>query len=218
MTQYEATMSGHKVDLIADILADKGFVSLHDFLPENLAQGLLNEAEILSGTAFKPAGIGRNDDQHLNTQVRTDTTFWLNNDSPYQVQYLDFMQQLRGELNRRLFMGLFDFECHFSHYKKGDFYLKHLDAFKGRSNRVLSTVYYLNHDWVKADGGELALYSPDEQQDIPLALIEPVFNLCVIFLSDRFPHEVLASHKDRYSIAGWFRINGSVNGKVDPAS
>lgn len=37
----------------------------------------------------------------------------------------------------------------------GDFYLKHLDSFRGNENRKLTTVFYLNENWTPADGGEL---------------------------------------------------------------
>jgi SM-20-related protein len=88
------------------------------------------------------------------------------------------MEQLRIGLNRRLFLGLFDFECHYSHYAKGDFYQRHMDAFKGgvsqgHSNRVLSTVFYMNSDWGENDGGELLLYS--DKQVSPLLTVPPVF-------------------------------------------
>lgn len=31
----------------------------------------------------------------------------------------------------------------------------------------------------------------------------------VVFLSEEFEHEVLPAKRDRYSIAGWFRVNPS---------
>ena len=124
---------------------------------------------------------------------------------------MEWMEKLRVGLNRRLFMGLSEFECHYSHYAKGDFYKRHLDAFKGsphknRSNRAVSTVFYLNSDWQQDDGGELLLYADNHLS--PLLIVPPLFNSCMIFLSDTFPHEVLASNCDRYSIAGWYRVNG----------
>ncbi len=36
--------------------------------------------------------------------------------------------------------------------------------------------------------------------------ISPIGNKLVIFLSDKFLHEVLVTNKKRYSIAGWFTI------------
>ena len=207
------------IDDIADALAQTGFIQLPGFLPDRLADQLLHEAKGLSSTEFKPAGIGRDtgrsvglkNSHQINAQVRTDSTLWLSGNSAPQQTFLDSMEQLRLGLNRRLFMGLSDFECHFSHYSKGDFYQRHLDAFQGdtlkaRSNRVLSTVFYLNPDWVKNDGGELLLYA--DEQISPLLIVPPVFNSGIIFLSDTFPHEVLTSRCSRYSIAGWYRVDG----------
>lgn len=200
------------IDEIADTLAQQGFIHLQHFLPEWLADQLMHEAKRLVTIEFKPAGIGRNNSQQVNSQVRTDSTLWLSGNSITQQTYLDYMEQLRVGLNRRLFMGLFDFECHYSHYSTGDFYQRHLDAFKGdtfqaRSNRVLSTVFYLNSDWSQGDGGELLLYA--DKQVSPLLIVPPVLNSCMIFLSDTFPHEVLTSKCDRYSIAGWYRASGN---------
>jgi SM-20-related protein len=196
------------MDEITDALLQPGFIQLLHFLPERLAEQLMLEAKRLATVEFKPAGIGRNKSQQVNSQVRTDSTLWFSGNTAIQQTYLNAMEQLRIGLNRRLFLGLFDFECHYSHYAKGDFYQRHMDAFKGgvsqgHSNRVLSTVFYMNSDWGENDGGELLLYS--DKQVSPLLTVPPVFNSCMIFLSDTFPHEVLTSQCDRYSIAGWYR-------------
>ncbi len=220
MTQMteNAHLTEQLIDDIADALAQRGFIQLPHFLPVWLADQLLHEAKRLASIEFKPAGIGRNNSQQLNAKVRTDSTLWLSGNSAPQQAYLNWMEQLRMGLNRRLFMGLFDFECHFSHYSTGDFYQRHLDAFKGdtlqaRSNRILSTVFYLNPDWGKNDGGELLLYA--DEQVSPLLIVPPVFNGCMIFLSDTFPHEVLTSRCDRYSIAGWYKVNGNAVEHLD---
>ena len=123
------------------------------------------------------------------------------------------MEQLRVEFNRSLFMGLFDYECHLAHYPNGAFYKKHLDAFKGRSNRVLTTVFYLNPEWREEDGGQLVIYGA---QGEVLETVLPQQGRLVVFLSDRFVHEVLPSKRDRFSVTGWFRINASVSGIIDP--
>lgn len=193
------------IDDIAEALVERGFIHLQHLLPQWLALKLMHEAKRLAALEFKPAGIGRNNSQQLNSQVRTDSTLWFSGNSVIQQAYLDWMEQLRMGLNRRLFMGLFDFECHFSHYSPGDFYQRHLDAFKGRSNRILSSVFYLNPHWSENNGGELLLYA-DEQLS-PLLIVPPRFNSCILFLSDVFPHEVLTSRCDRFSIAGWYRVN-----------
>ncbi|HEX7498791.1 MAG TPA: 2OG-Fe(II) oxygenase [Polyangia bacterium] len=61
----------------------------------------------------------------------------------------------------------------------------------------------LNDEWAMPDGGELLLYRADEQS--PVTRILPKPGLMVLFLSEEFPHEVLAPSKPRHSIAGWFR-------------
>ena len=200
-------LSASVIDDIADAIAQTGFILVRDFLPLELAEELLAQAQTLSKTVFKAASIGRDNAKQLDTQIRTDSTLWLSEQD--QAGYIHFMQQLERGLNRRLFMGLTEFECHFSHYKKGDFYQRHMDAFKTQTsaiqnNRRLSSVFYLNPNWQSTDGGELWLYE-DLQQVEPLLKVSPLFNQCVIFLSDTFPHEVKLSNCDRYSIAGWFR-------------
>jgi SM-20-related protein len=115
------------------------------------------------------------------------------------------MEVLRKGLNEQLFLGLFDYECHYARYETGGFYRTHLDAFSGKRNRVLSTTYYLNPDWTSDDQGELVLYAPDAKEK--LATVTPTFNKMVLFMSERFPHEVLPTRALRHSVAGWFRIN-----------
>jgi SM-20-related protein len=59
------------------------------------------------------------------------------------------------------------------------------------------------------------MYNSDNQI---IRHIKPDAGTLVIFLSDEFPHEVMTVFKDRYSIAGWFRINNSSAYKADPPS
>jgi SM-20-related protein len=43
----------------------------------------------------------------------------------------------------------------------------------------------------------------------------PCMGRLAVFLSEDFPHEVLPAKRDRYSIAGWYRINESSTERVD---
>ncbi|MDX1537563.1 2OG-Fe(II) oxygenase [Arsukibacterium sp.] len=187
----------------------QGWTVIPDFLPESLNRQLLDEARFDAN--LTPAGVGRARDHTLNRQVRRDKTQWFDGKTDAQQHYLRLMQQLQQQLNRQFFLGLFDFECHYACYQQGDFYQKHFDAFSGRSNRVLTTVSYLNK--VNA-GGELVLYDAD---DSILSRITPQAGSLVLFESERFAHEVLMAVDDRYSIAGWFRHNNSINGAIDPS-
>lgn len=100
-------------------------------------------------------------------------------------------------------------------YKKGDFYKKHLDSFRGNANRMVTTVLYLNPNWHPDWGGELVIYSEDSSQ--VLAKILPEMGKLVVFMSEQIPHEVLPTLHPRVSVTGWFRLNSSIAGSIDPA-
>ncbi len=145
-------------DLIADALAEKGYCILPQLLPAALNLALYHRVIQLDNDAFQRAGIGRELDFQLNSQVRRDETCWLDLSHPTDAAYIGQMAEFRLAINRRLFMGLFDYESHYAFYAPGAFYKKHFDAFKGQSNRVLTTVLYLNPDWQAEDGGQLLIY------------------------------------------------------------
>lgn len=173
-----------------------GLVVLPNALPAPLTQALYQEA---ASAPLQQAGVGRGHSQQLNQQIRRDQTLWLDGQSAAQQQYLAAMAPLRLAMNRHCLLGLTHYEAHFARYQPGDFYQKHLDAFRGRSNRVLTTVFYLN---TVTAGGALQIY---DDQDQPLLQVQPAAGTLVLFESERFPHEVLPAADTRYSIAGWFR-------------
>lgn len=200
-------------DRIADALIETGYAVLPAALPVSMANALLTRIASFDDAVFRAAGVGRADKFQLNSLVRNDEIRWLTSADEVEAAYLAWMETLRVGLNRRLFMGLFDYEGHFARYAPGAFYKKHVDAFKGRTNRVLSTVFYLNPNWAVADGGDLLMY---DQTDDAIATISPLMGTLVVFLSDRFPHEVSQASRLRYSIAGWFRVNASLGSHIDP--
>lgn len=199
---------------VADDLTHKGY-SIQPFaLPLDLSNSLLAQVLSMSPQSFIEAGIGRSTEHMRNDFVRRDEICWITGNSEAGAQWLDWTSQLQSYLNQHLFLGLFSFESHFAHYSAGSFYKRHLDAFKGEANRVLSVVAYLNSDWQIDDGGELVLYQ--NEQDLQGLKVVPALGTLAIFLSEEFPHEVLPAQRDRYSIAGWYRINGSSADRVDP--
>ncbi|RUO30725.1 proline hydroxylase [Aliidiomarina sedimenti] len=198
---------------IADELAEHGYFIVPQFFSQQKALQFYHYAQSLDDSQWQLAAIGRQQQQTINTNVRSDTIHWLDRHDSVESDYLTYMDQLRQGLNRELFMGLFDYEAHLARYRPGAFYKKHLDAFKGRSNRILTTVLYLNPQWSKADGGELVLYG--ERGEV-LTEVLPTLGTMVIFLSDRFVHEVKTGLKERFSITGWFRLNSSISGIIDP--
>ncbi|WP_334223881.1 2OG-Fe(II) oxygenase [Thiosocius teredinicola] len=200
---------------IADAIECDGYTVIDGALPTELVERLFLKVNGFDDEAMTHAGIGREDEHQLNRFVRSDETRWIDRTDPSGGEFLRWMEQLRQGLNRRLFLGLFDYEAHFARYAPGAFYKKHRDAFAdGTTNRVLSTVLYLNPQWAHDDGGEMLLYA-DDDTDL-LETVTPTFGRLVVFLSERFPHEVLAPQRTRYSIAGWFRVNNSIAGMIDP--
>jgi SM-20-related protein len=200
-----------QLDLIADALVEQGYWVMDDALPKALLDQLLMHFNQLQGDEFKVAGIGRQTDFQVQETIRSDKIHWIQPNVEITAGFLQWMDSLRVGINRRLFMGLFDYESHFAHYPVGAFYKKHMDAFRGnpqqgQSNRVLSTVLYLNDAWQPSDGGELLLYAEDDDNKI-IETLSPEFGRLVIFLSEKFPHEVLPAKRERKSIAGWFRVN-----------
>lgn len=198
---------------MCDTLAQQGYVIIPDFLEQAEANLLYNYAQSLPQSQWHLAGIGREQQHTVNTHVRSDEIHWLSLEQPLEAIWLERMDQLRLELNHSLFLGLFDYECHLARYQPGSRYQKHLDAFKGRGNRVLSTVCYLNPNWNSTDGGELIIYGDAEQV---LERVLPTQSTFVVFLSDVFVHEVKEAHRTRFSITGWFRHNASLANRVDP--
>jgi SM-20-related protein len=204
---------------IADELSEQGWSVIPNALPPTLAAQLHQQILAMDEAQFTRAGVGRSSDFTLNDFVRRDEIRWIEGHSDAEKAWLQWSNRLRLFLNRRLFLGLFSFESHFAHYPPGAFYKKHLDAFKGNprqdpTNRVLSVVAYFNAGWLSEDGGELAMFNANEPD--PFLIVTPAFGTLVVFLSEDVPHEVRPAKRDRYSIAGWYRVNNSLNEQIDP--
>ncbi len=209
-----ATASEQLFAAIANDLRDKGYSINFNALPPGLADRLLQQVHAIPPGQLTPAGIGRTQDQTVNRRVRKDSICWITEELPAGRQWLEWSGELQRFLNQQLFLGLFSFESHFAHYSEGAFYRRHLDVFKGEDNRVLSLVVYLNPGWLPKDGGELVIYpEKGEQEGVP---VTPEQGTLALFLSEEFEHEVLPAKRDRFSIAGWFRVNSSGASRVDP--
>lgn len=204
---------------IAADLLEKGWSVNPNALPPELAATLHAQLQSSSPEEFTSAGVGRSTDYMLNPFIRRDEIRWINGQTAAERDWLDWTQDLQRFLNRRLFLGLFSFESHFAHYRPGAFYKKHLDAFKSSlkgagSNRVLSLVAYFNPGWQPDDGGELVMYDTKSQE--PVLTVTPAFATLVVFLSEEVPHAVRPARRDRFSIAGWYRVNATISDRADP--
>ncbi len=210
------TDSSHALfDSLADALVEQGWFVLPGFLSSSLVNDLNEDIQYYQQNgSFIRAGVGRGDDFHIDLTVRRDKTLWLRHETPAQVQFLALMESLRLAMNQRLFLGLFEYESHFALYEPGAFYATHKDSFLGASNRILSTVAYLNPAWSFEYGGLLRIF--DEHNDTLLADVLPEAGTLVVFLSEVIPHEVTRTERVRRSIAGWFRCNNNLDGVIDP--
>jgi len=187
-------------------LEDTGYIVLAKPLADDLLEKLFARCQD-DPARFHAAQVGRGAAKQKIGSIRGDVIDWLDAGNSTDQIYLACMEALRLGLNTAIFLGLFDYECHYAIYEKGAGYAKHSDVLQGKKNRILTTVLYLNEDWHACDGGELVVFEPTGNSVI--ATVNPTFGTMIIFLSESFPHEVLMSHSTRRSISGWFRVSGS---------
>lgn len=192
-----------------DTLGSAGWFAQENFLDSSLCESLVADLKLRQKSgAMKQAGIGRGGGHIHAGDIRTDQTYWLSGESPAQATCLALMNELRRQLNQTLYLGLDFYEAHYAAYQAGGFYKKHLDSFKGKRNRIVSTVLYLTPGWQERDQGHLVLYDAIDH-DREIGRVLPRQGTLVCFLSEDIPHEVLPPTRERVSIAGWFRERGS---------
>lgn len=185
----------------ADALAQNDYVVIDDYLPQNLLQQLLLFYDARQ-TDFEQAKIGARQDRQAALEVRSDLTFWLDRHRDVELDALfGWIEESLRRWNELLFLSLSGHEFHLAYYPSGGHYQKHLDQFRGRNNRMISCVLYLNADWQPGDGGELRLF--DEKGEQVRTCVEPVINRMVFFRSDTVWHEVLPTRVARKSLTGW---------------
>lgn len=188
--------------LIIEALANQGWIVIPNFL--ELEQGVQLREQALTKYAageFKQASIGQGNTKAVHTEIRRDAVLWLeDNETGVAGEFLAWLTDLRTELNQALFLSLVEAELHFALYPQGGFYRKHIDNFRGSSARLVTVILYLNHDWQPQQGGQLRLYLDDETLEIA-----PQAGTLVLFLSERFEHEVLPTEQERLSLTGWLR-------------
>jgi len=150
---------------------------------------------------FSAARIGASGAEQRLEIVRGDFTCWLQEPlQPPESALLERLEELRLQLNRDAFLGLFELELHYAKYPSGASYARHVDQPRGTVARKLSLVLYLNCDWQGANGGELRIHRGAHE----FTDIEPLEGRLVCFMPDR-EHEVLTARRERLSISGWFR-------------
>lgn len=204
-TTTTATLAGNvPYTFIAESLGRTG-LSVTPFFLDALAQkNTRNDLDTLKAQGrFQNAGIGRGNASQVEAQVRKNELCWIDRLAPTAAQSelwlkLDLLKQA---FNRTLFLGLNDFEGHYTSYASGGFYKRHLDSFSKNPTRVVSIIIYLNNRWSAPDGGELRVYQEHETHTD----VKPEGGTLACFMSRESEHEVLESHANRYSFTGWFK-------------
>jgi SM-20-related protein len=156
---------------------------------------------------FAPARIGGQGAQQRRAGIRGDFTCWLREPLlPMELVLLRRLEELRLQLNREAFLGLFELELHYAKYPPGSAYGRHVDQPLGNSQRRVSLVLYLNPDWQRTDGGVLRIHGEkDGRENDGFIDIEPLGGRLVCFVTSAREHEVLEARRERLGISGWFR-------------
>lgn len=192
------------IDLLTVGLKDSGHIVFQDLFRPEFIESIQHEIKSIRDLGgFTAAGIGARDTNRKAPEIRRDGTHWISSEerSPPQCLLVDFLESVRGKINERLFLGLWDWEGHYAIYPPGAFYRKHLDRFSNDSRRAISVVLFFNSKWKPEEGGALRLFTANDS----FSDIFPEAGTAVFFMSDQIPHEVLETHRERFSFAGWFR-------------
>lgn len=199
----------HQFESIIDGIMANGYGICDDFLDKTEIDNLLKTfSKRYQVGLFKEASIGKQSEVQKDLKIRGDEILWLENDSNdiSERVLLDRNHEFIDYLNRTCYLGISDSEIHFAKYEIGKFYRRHRDTFQAQKGRVLSVIYYLNKDWIPANGGNLIIYTQENNIEKPV-IIAPLAGRLVCFESDKLDHEVTETFKERYSITGWLLNN-----------
>jgi len=125
---------------IAESIRIAGWIALPDFIGPRTIRFLREECRRLAASgAMRRAAVGKSANRRVREDLRSDEIFWLDEAqaTESQMQCLTHFEQVRLALNRRLQLGLFEFECHYARYAPGAFYRRHYDRFHGDGQRIL---------------------------------------------------------------------------------
>ena len=148
-------------DCIVEAIASRGYYVGASVIDADLVVALRTRLRALHAQhRFHAAQVGRAATRMPAPLLRGDSIAWLDPDAlePAEAQAMQRIDSLRDALNKALYIGAMDTECHFSRYPRGAFYKTHLDRFGDHDLRVVSLVFYLNERWQDHQGGELLIH------------------------------------------------------------
>lgn len=167
---------------------------LDDVFDKNDFLALQNESGFV---AYQKASLTNGEQL---AQIRGDNIRWIDENCEIGFLYLKSIDELGDFFNRTYYLGIKRSEAHYANYPKGFGYTWHSDNPKGRDDRIISAVFYLNDDWQDNDGGQITLIDKNKATRQLL----PSRNRLLVFDSNLL-HQVELTNKTRYSIATWLR-------------
>lgn len=203
-SDWQAPMSLLNARIVEAIAATGCYVG-ESVIDAPLVIALRARLQLLHKRADLQAGqVGRATRRTSTTELRGDSIAWFNQDAldPAEMRAMERINTLRALLNKHLYIGATNTECHYARYPVGAFYKTHLDRFGDHNLRVVSLVFYLNAHWRDTEGGELLIHHPSDKR---IERVLPRSGTMVAFLSDQFPHEVLPATRPRLALSGWMR-------------
>lgn len=132
--------------------------------------------------------------------IRGDSIRWIDESCPVGSAYLGAIDELGRYFNATLYTGIRSSEAHYACYPSGFGYKWHSDNPKGRDERVISAVFYLNDNWTADNGGAITVVDKTGET---IQLL-PQLNRLVVFDSNLL-HQVEITNRTRFSIATWLR-------------
>lgn len=190
------------LDQILDDLNAHGFAIIDHAYSDQYRAQVANECSHHMDE-FREAGIQNG----VVSNIRSDHILWINDQLPIAQQHIETLSLLSQSLNQAFYLGIKEVEAHFACYHAGEFYALHRDNPQQKNDRIISSVYYLHHEWQEDWGGQLRLQDKNENWHI----VKPEPNRLVVFQSNLL-HEVLVSKQQRLSITAWLRSGNSIWG------
>ena len=202
----------------AQLLYDRGYAVIDNFLDADLAEQLAGQALELDGSGLLRAPHAARDAAQFNLDedARNDVTMWVHA-GEYAGTPLGAaiarLTELRSVLSTFVAFHPDNLaEVQLALYKGGGGrYVRHRDALPAGlavendeyKPRRVTAILYTVADWQDSMGGELRVFRNRADKE-GIAQIAPVAGRLVVFLSGAMDHEVMPAFVPRVALTAWF--------------
>lgn len=182
------------IDAKLDDFIATGTMMLDDVFAMDALTALQNESGFIE---YRQAHLTHGERE---SAIRGDSIRWIDESCPVGSAYLGAIDELGRYFNATMYTGIRSSEAHYACYPSGFGYKWHSDNPKGRDERVISAVFYLNDNWTADNGGAITVVDKTGET---IQLL-PQLNRLVVFDSNLL-HQVEITNRTRFSIATWLR-------------